>query len=36
MPKQIEAEVGSIGSIGAECDAALKRAGLTGQCKTEL
>ena len=36
MPKQIEAEVGTIGSIDAECDAALKRAGLEGKCKTEL
>ena len=36
LPQQIEAEVGGIGSLAAECDAALKRAGLAGQIKTEL
>ena len=34
LPQQIQAEVGELGSLGAECDAALKRAGLT--MKTQL
>ena len=36
MPKQIQAEVGDVGSIGEACDAALRRAGLAGKFKTEL
>lgn len=36
LPQHIEAEVGGLGSLGAECDAALERAGLNGKFKTEL
>lgn len=36
LPQQIQAEVGGVGSLAAECDAALQRAGLAGKMKTEL
>ena len=36
MPKHVQADVGGVGSLGAECDAALIRAGLDGKFKTEL
>ena len=36
MPREVKAEIGEIGSIGEACDLALKRAGLTGQVRTEL
>ena len=34
LPQHVQAEVGGVGSLAAECDAALKRAGLT--MKTQL
>ena len=36
LPQHVQAEIGEIGSLGAECDAALVRAGLDGKFKTEL